>query len=416
MNDLPRRKLAELLRAEGNALLNDPQRLYFLLQTACPDCPSEIVAILGALRQGVPASLLSAAANPGVPWSTVTSSWSQRLQEQERIPPEASAWAVDTWAMALGVGPVAPGPSSFSGAGANLVPGQSAGGFSSAPPPPPPPVPPQQSVWVSVPPPPASTISTPPQASPVYSQTQPPQPFPVPVPPPQPAAKSGKSGPIILLVLLAIIGVGCWYFFARANFDGALAGDWRSSMADGSATWNRSWHVTSLGSYTLTETLSDAGTLEVHDDQKILVLKSDHAGTIETHYRIDSQEKIFFSGPIVGPYGPAEYDWSTEDRGVPDVDRITFVGSWITTIPVDGLTGTMKLTIDYNYRYRFEATYQGSGSMTAKQGAYEIRTGSGSASSGTLSDAGNYTVDSSDQIEFVSSDPKRGRMTWNRSH
>ena len=80
MNDLPRRKLVELVRAEGNALLNDPQRLYFLLQSACPECPSEVVAILGALRQGAPASLLSAAANPSVPWSTVTSSWSQRLQ------------------------------------------------------------------------------------------------------------------------------------------------------------------------------------------------------------------------------------------------------------------------------------------------------------------------------------------------
>jgi len=89
MNDLPRRKLVELVRAEGNALLNDPQRLYFLLQSACPECPSEVVAILGALRQGAPASLLSAAASPSVPWSNVTSSWGQRLQEQERMPPEA---------------------------------------------------------------------------------------------------------------------------------------------------------------------------------------------------------------------------------------------------------------------------------------------------------------------------------------
>ena len=412
MNDLPRRKLVELVRAEGNALLNDPQRLYFLLQSAYPECPSEVVAILGALRQGAPASLLSAAANPSVPWSTVTSSWSQRLQEQERMPPEAAAWAIDSWAMALGVGPVpavspAAAPGSFSGPGSNPGFPQSAGGFQGQPPPPPPP----QSVWVSVPPPPVSTLpSIPQQAPPAYVQTQPPPSIPQPTPP-LPATKSGKSGPIILLVVLAVIAVGCWYFFVRANFDGALAGDWRSSMADGSATWNRSWRVTSFGGYNLTETLSDAGTVKVLDDQKILVLQSDHSGNIDAHYRIDSQERIFFSGPIVGPYGPAEYDWSTVDRGVPEVDRITFVGSWVTSIPVDGLTGTMKLTIDYNFRYTFEASYQGSGSMTAKQGGYEIRT-----ATGTVSDSGSYTVDNSDQIEFVSTDPKRGRMTWNKSH
>ncbi|HXQ97436.1 MAG TPA: hypothetical protein VN774_03250 [Candidatus Limnocylindrales bacterium] len=414
MNDLPRMKLAELLRAEGNSLLNDPQRLYFQLQSAYPQSPTEVVAIMGALRQGAPASLLSAAANPSVPWATVTSSWSQRLQEQERMSPEAAVWAIDSWAMALGVGPIA-APSSFSGAGANLGAPQNVPGFPSPGAPPPPR---SQSVWVSVPPPPVSAMgNVPQQAPPIFSQTPPPQPVPQPFPPQTvpmpPAPKSGKAGPIILVGLLIIIAIGCWYFFVRANFDGALVGDWRNSMADGSATWNRSWHVTTFGSYTLTETLSDAGTVEVLDNEKTLVLHSDHAGRIDAHYRIENQEKIFFSGPVVGPYGPAEYDWSTVDRGVPEVDRITFVGSWITSIPVDGLTGNMKLTIDYNFRYTFEASYRGSGSMTAKHGqsTYEILTGSG-----TLTDSGTYTVDNADQIEFVSNDPKRGRMTWNKSH
>lgn len=406
MSDLPRRKLAELLRAEGTALLNDPQRLYYLLSTSCPESPAEVVAILGALRQGAPASLLSAAATPGVPWPTVTSSWSQRLQEQERMSPEGAAWAIDTWAMALGVGPAA-APSSFSGAGSNLGSMQNAGGFQGAPPA----QVPQQSAWVSVPPPPAPPMPSVPQQGPAtFNQALPAQ-VPQPIPPQPVPTKSGKAGPIIVILLLIVIGAGCWYFFARANFDGALAGDWRSSMPDGANSWNRSWHVTTLGSYNLTETLSDAGTVEVLDDQKILVLHSDHSGRIDAHYRIDSQEKIFFSGPIVGPYGPAEYDWSTEDRGIPEPDRITFVGTWVTTIPVDGLTGTMKLTIDYNFRYTFEASYQGSGTMTAKQGKYEIH-----ASNGTVTDGGTYTADNADQIEFVSSDPKRGRMTWNRSH
>lgn len=370
MNDLPRRTLIGLVRAEGSAILNDPQRLYTSLQSACGDSPNEVMALMSAVRQGVPGGLLAAAANPSVPWPSVTAAWVQRLQDQERMPPDYAAWAVDSWALALGVGPVA---------------------APVAPPPGPPP-------------------SQPSYAQPQTQAYVPPIVSPGPGPQPQ-GPKSGKAGPILLVLVLAVIAAGAWYFFSKSRFDSALAGDWHSSMADGQLTWDRSWQVSSLGKLKLTETTGDAGLVEVQDAAKVLVLHSDHLGNIPVNFRFDGQEKLYFNGPMLSPGGETLWDWSTEDRGVPDVGKITFVGTWIISSPRDGLSGSMKLIIDYNSRYKIEARYSGDGTMMAKQGSYQV-----TAASGNYTDAGTYSVDNPDQIEFTSSVPGRAGMTWNRAH
>lgn len=392
MNDLPRWKLIELIRAEGTAPLNDPPRLYAYLQSSCPGLPGEVAAIMGAARQGAPGGLISAVADPSVPWTTVTSTWAQRLQEQERMPPDVAAWAVDSWAMALGVGPApippqgqpplaAPGHSEFS----QPIPAQPQ--FAS----PPFAAPPQQQY-------PQPLIAQPiAQTGPAPQVSQP------------PARKSSKVGPLILVIVLAVIAAGCWYFFTRMRFDSALTGAWHNTMADGPATWDRTWNVSSFGSFKLSETLTDAGQVEVRDPEKILVFHSDHLGNMNLNFRFASQEKLFFTGPVLGPGAATEWDWSTVDRGIPDAGKITFVGTWLMSAPVDGLSGGMKLVIDYNSRYTLQASYSGGGSMTAKQGEYELRN-----SAGGLTDSGTYTVDNPSQIEFTSSDTRRGRMTWNR--
>jgi hypothetical protein len=388
MNELPQRTLISIVRAEGSAILNDPQRLYNSLQSACGQFPNEIMALMAALRQGVPGDLLAAAKNTAVVWPAATGAWAQRLQDQERMPADFAAWAVDSWALALGVGPApAPAPLSTPPLAATPAPNSNQTGFPGiAPhpgPPPPGPFPP--------------SVSQPP-GPPYSSHAQPP--------------KAAKAGPIIVIVVLAVIGVAGWYvYYVAFGFDRALVGNWTSSTPGSVITWDELWDVNSSGKIKITEATADAGRLEVLNPQNILLLHSDHLGDISVGFRFENQLKLHFNGRMLSPGGDTVWNWSAEDRGIPDPNRYTFVGTWILSTPRDGLGGDMRLTIDYNSRYKLSARYSDDATMKAADGAYQIQ-----GNTGTYKDAGKYRLDNADQIEMMSSDPSRGTITWNRAH
>ncbi len=385
MNDRPRARLVELVRLEGSALLGNPKRVHESLQAACPDCPGEVMALSAAMRQGLPGSIISAAANPGTQWAEFGAGWVQRLQTAEQMPPDYAAWAVDSWAMALGIA-IAP----FSAASAKTF--APSGAYQI--PPVAPPAPPFQ-------PPPL-------QPSPAVPYGAPPAGYPAGFPPVAPT-KPAKTGPVALvLVLAAVVGL-CVYFIVRSRFDGALAGNWQSTVTDGPVIWPRHWQVTSFGSFQDSESASDAGVMAVGANDNVRILRSPRLGNLDVTYRFAGQDIVYFTGPLLGPEGNREWTWSTVGRGVPSPGKFTFIGTWLTSAPQHGLTGSMTFTVASDASYKVTANYSGSGKIKAKGGSYSIL-----SASGAVVDSGTYQASGANQIVFHSATGQNG-MTWTRT-
>ena len=100
MHEIPREKLAEIVRLYGQIVAEDPRRVEALLRDYCPHDTREIILIVNAAREQVPAQLL--AASEAQPMSVLTDHLSQRLCVELGITTQAARWAVESWALALG--------------------------------------------------------------------------------------------------------------------------------------------------------------------------------------------------------------------------------------------------------------------------------------------------------------------------
>jgi outer membrane lipoprotein SlyB len=108
--------LKGLMDRYGSSLLGESGRLKSFLQDECPNAKREISVLLQALDEQVPQDLLRV--HSGEPFQSLGPRLAKRLSEQKALAPEASRWAVRTWAQGLGVSAVAmdlAGPSSLSG-------------------------------------------------------------------------------------------------------------------------------------------------------------------------------------------------------------------------------------------------------------------------------------------------------------
>src|SRR6476619_5505558 len=132
MNDDVRPVLAQLVQQEGAAFYGDPRRAESLLKDLVGHRQGVIFVLVTALRAGVADELL--ASRPGLVEVSVNR-LSARLSQSFGMDPDASHWAVESWAAALGVAqpPTAP-PAAASWGDETRAPG-------GAPPPPPPPPP-----------------------------------------------------------------------------------------------------------------------------------------------------------------------------------------------------------------------------------------------------------------------------------
>ena len=378
MNDRPRAALIELVRVQGRPFFTDPQRIYSELRSACPDCPGEVMALFAASRQDVPSSLLAAAADPATQWQPIVAALAQRLQGQEQMPADFASWAVDSWALALGI----------------ASPATSVVAPLSAP------------ILVSA----AAPVVPPPQLQ--GSQPIPPPPYsppPAPYQSPSPTQKSSKAGIIIVVVLLAVVVIGGILVYTRSHFDSSLAGNWQSDVRDGSVVSSRDWEVASDGAFQLSELLNDSGSVDVNSPESILELHSSNFGDLPVHYRFDGQERLYFNGPPFSFDGDRLWDWSTTDRGIPPPGKLTFVGIWLTSAPQHGLAGSSTLTIGYDAAYKLASTYHGSGRIQTRAGQYTIL-----ADSGAQVATGAYSANGADQIVFRGSDGSL-LMTWSRA-
>ena len=101
MSDVPRRTLRDLIARHGPGLSSDARRCEGLLRDLCGAHRREINILISALKERVPLDLL--AGQRTVPRGLLLARLSKRLEEQLALTAEAARWAVDTWALALGV-------------------------------------------------------------------------------------------------------------------------------------------------------------------------------------------------------------------------------------------------------------------------------------------------------------------------
>lgn len=101
MNDAPRRTLRKLIATHGSGLCSDARRCEGLLRDLCGEHRREINILVGALRERVPLDLL--AGRSQLPAGLLLTRLAKRLEEHLALTEDAARWAVETWALALGV-------------------------------------------------------------------------------------------------------------------------------------------------------------------------------------------------------------------------------------------------------------------------------------------------------------------------
>lgn len=101
MNNAPRETLRELVARNGPGLCSDAKRCEGLLRDLCGEYRREINILISALKERVPLDLL--AAQGSMPRELLLNRLSKRLEDQLAVTEGAARWAVDSWALALGV-------------------------------------------------------------------------------------------------------------------------------------------------------------------------------------------------------------------------------------------------------------------------------------------------------------------------
>ncbi len=106
MEDRPRIILKDLVSEYGISLATDPLRTEGLLRDTCGSYHREIFVLVNAVRQKVPADLL--APRHSLPLVSLQDFLAKRLRDELSLSDDASRWAVESWADALGLAPETP--------------------------------------------------------------------------------------------------------------------------------------------------------------------------------------------------------------------------------------------------------------------------------------------------------------------
>ncbi|WP_100920160.1 formylglycine-generating enzyme family protein [Candidatus Thiodictyon syntrophicum] len=106
MEPIVRDTLRQLIVRYGHSLCDDPCRCEAMLRDLCGQHKREVFILVSALRQRVAADLLGGSG--GLPTPLLLGRLGKRLEDELALTGEAARWAVETWALALGViaGPV----------------------------------------------------------------------------------------------------------------------------------------------------------------------------------------------------------------------------------------------------------------------------------------------------------------------
>jgi formylglycine-generating enzyme required for sulfatase activity len=101
MSPQPRQQLVELVARYGRELAEDPRRCEALLRDYCSEYKREITLLVSAARERVAAELW--AGRDSVPAATLLARLTRRLYDNLGIAEGFARWAVESWALALGV-------------------------------------------------------------------------------------------------------------------------------------------------------------------------------------------------------------------------------------------------------------------------------------------------------------------------
>ena len=101
MDDLPRKILAELVARFGREFWENPKRCEALLRDFCPQHKRELFVLVSAAKESMPAELFGSAS--GIPKEVLLSRLAKRLHDDLGIDEDFARWAVESWALALGV-------------------------------------------------------------------------------------------------------------------------------------------------------------------------------------------------------------------------------------------------------------------------------------------------------------------------
>ena len=101
VNERVRHKLCEIIGRYGRDICREPQRCKGLLLDHCAGDRREVFVLVSALEEQVVGDLLEGLG--GGSWGMVSSRLVDRLVETRALAEDAALWAVESWALALGV-------------------------------------------------------------------------------------------------------------------------------------------------------------------------------------------------------------------------------------------------------------------------------------------------------------------------
>jgi formylglycine-generating enzyme required for sulfatase activity len=101
LNEYPRQQLKTLISQFGRAVCDDPKRCEAILRDLCPQYRRETNLLVSALKEKVVADLLKSSSS--VPSSLQINQLAQRLHDNLGIAEHFALWAVESWALALGL-------------------------------------------------------------------------------------------------------------------------------------------------------------------------------------------------------------------------------------------------------------------------------------------------------------------------
>src|SRR6516225_2668285 len=108
MIDDPRQVLCRLIRDYGGGLTNDPRRFEALLRDLCPQWDWKPRVLVDALKERVPQELTSSSSSTLA--QVKAEQLAKRLETDLGLTQEAARWAIDSWALAMGVVTLPPPP------------------------------------------------------------------------------------------------------------------------------------------------------------------------------------------------------------------------------------------------------------------------------------------------------------------
>jgi hypothetical protein len=101
MNDAVNEKLKYILIQYGRNICDDPKRCEAMLRDLCPEYKREVNVLMTALREGVAEDLMTMSA--AAPEDLVLGRLRKRLYDNLGIAENFAYWAVESWALALGI-------------------------------------------------------------------------------------------------------------------------------------------------------------------------------------------------------------------------------------------------------------------------------------------------------------------------